>query len=183
MKTRRGFTLVETAVGVLLAALLLGIGFRLLSSGMRSSRQGFEVLTNLQAGTLLLSRIEADLQRARAVNAQPAGLRIEVVDDVRASGPVIGVVTYQETPTRKGLGRKKTGGRGPDEDHALFPEFEVRQDGNVPMFTEVLLAEGKYGVLVHLQVTGGSETRRYEKLVFCGNDPRNFTVPGWQGER
>lgn len=66
-KSKRAFSLVEITVGVIIAAVLLTVLMKLLSSGMKGSTKGIAHQANVEAASILMSQIEYDLLRATEI--------------------------------------------------------------------------------------------------------------------
>ncbi len=69
----RGVTLVEVLIGGMIAGMVFGAGFGLLRESMDVANQGNVVLGNIQGASLLMDRIEADLERAYSVETPASG--------------------------------------------------------------------------------------------------------------
>lgn len=68
-KSRKAFSLVEITVGVIIAAVLLTVLMKLLTSGMKGSTKGIAHQANVEAASILMSQIEYDLLRASEIES------------------------------------------------------------------------------------------------------------------
>ncbi|NLI76454.1 MAG: prepilin-type N-terminal cleavage/methylation domain-containing protein [Candidatus Riflebacteria bacterium] len=185
---RRGFTLVEIIIGLVLASLLLAMLSRLLSWGLRSSVKGTAHLSNVQAAAILLGQLEQDIQRARSVQAEPAGsdiLRLAIGEedlDGRLIRPFPEVI-YEGQAGRPGLARRRTPPGGSTMEYVFCRGLVVDHAKDQPFFRRVDFPGGRLGVRVCLQVVApppGKETFEIERLIFCGNASANVVIPDWQ---
>lgn len=67
MRIRRGFTLIEVSIGVIISAIILVGLMNLFSSGMRGSTKGLAHQANMESASILMSQIEYDLLRATEI--------------------------------------------------------------------------------------------------------------------
>lgn len=64
---RRGITLIEITVGVLIIGVIFAVVFNIFGVGLRGSHKGMAHLTIMEGAAILLSQIEYDLLRAYAL--------------------------------------------------------------------------------------------------------------------
>ena len=67
MRIRRGFTLIEVSIGVIISAIILVGLMNLFSSGMKGSTKGLAHQANMESDSILMSQIEYDLLRATEI--------------------------------------------------------------------------------------------------------------------
>ncbi len=71
--TRKGITLAELAIGLVIVGIIFTAVFNVFSIGLRGSNKGMAHLTIMEGAAILLAQIEYDLLRATVVNDPPAG--------------------------------------------------------------------------------------------------------------
>ena len=74
MMNKRGVTLIEATICVLVGSIVMLAASKMLSSGMRTSTKGAALLTNVQNVSILVAQIEEDVQRAFNVSFGPSGI-------------------------------------------------------------------------------------------------------------
>lgn len=180
---RRAFTLVEVAISVLLASIIIYAVTRLLSKGMETSTKGTAHLTNIQSTALLLSQIEDDIQRAIDLSAMPAGseeasAKIDIIEDT-AAGLTQSSIIYERNPSGRGLTRKRIPKSGSPEEHPFCRDLMVLDN----KFVRVDLPDSRMGFRVYLKVgtpPRGTEVFEVHRFIYCSNHASNSLFPGWQ---
>ncbi|NLI76084.1 MAG: prepilin-type N-terminal cleavage/methylation domain-containing protein [Candidatus Riflebacteria bacterium] len=175
---RRGVTVVELMMAVLIGAILAVAVTRLLSGGMRISQKGAAHLTTVQNAGILLSRIERDLERAVQADPGPGGSMI-----LRLLSPA-GEVAASYRPAAGGLGvtRTVTGSGAEAGDEGEGHTF-ARGLPTVLRWRRATV-EGSVGFFVTVTVSSGpegGETHTLERFILCRNDPatRARLTTGW----
>lgn len=120
-KQKRGITLVEICVGVVILSLVMGAVMRMFAGGLKGSKQGMAHLTNMQTAAIIIAQIEYDLLRATqindpAVNLVETAARWQFVGEDGSTSTVIynllpDGLERQENNSVSGL-RKHTFGKG-----------------------------------------------------------------------
>ncbi|KAF1081233.1 MAG: hypothetical protein GQF41_2501 [Candidatus Rifleibacterium amylolyticum] len=70
---RRGITLAELAIGLIIVSIIFVAVFNIFSVGLRGSNKGMAHLTIMEGAAILLSQIEYDLLRASLIKDPSAG--------------------------------------------------------------------------------------------------------------
>lgn len=70
---RKGITLVEMVLGLIIISIIFVVVFNVFSIGLRGSNKGMAHLTIMEGAAILLSQIEYDLLRASVVKDPAAG--------------------------------------------------------------------------------------------------------------
>ncbi|MDD2623700.1 MAG: type II secretion system protein, partial [Candidatus Riflebacteria bacterium] len=70
---KKGLTLIEICIGVVIVSLLMVTVMKLLGTGMSGSQKGLSHLANMEAASILMSQIEYDLMRAYELTDPPVG--------------------------------------------------------------------------------------------------------------
>jgi len=180
---RRAFTLVEIAVSVLLASIIIYALSRLLSKGMETSTKGAAHLTNVQSTALLLSQIEDDIQRAVDFSSMSPGSEEPSAQlgilEAETNGLEQTSIIYERPPSNRGLTRKRIPKSGSSEEHVYCRELMVLD----AKFTRVDLPESRMGFRVHLKIgtpPKGTEVFEVNRFIYCSNHASNSLVPGWE---
>lgn len=189
MSHRRGLTLAEVIVGLVLGMFLLAFGFRLLSHGLRSSIKGAAQLTIMQGGMLVSSSIERDLLRAQKVQVQGNRLQLAVLVDIAAGQPVLSQVSFEIGPDSNGFRRQESRSGQAPLDHILARDMKFSQLDQEPVFQQVALDHGGYGVRIRFRVTtsgpepavGKRDSLDLDRFLVSSNAPENHPFPEFQG--
>ncbi len=181
---RRGLTLAEIAVSVLLGAIVLLAASQMLSSGMKTSTKGSAHLTNVQATSLLMSQIEEDVQRAVDVSFNPPGnpepsAKFVILEEQGGKVATCAII-YERAGDPQGIKRTRDpGGGAASEVHAFCRGLKVLDCS----FTRLDLEDRRIGFKVVLK-TGtyptGSEEFTLERFILCRNHASNSISLGWQ---
>lgn len=180
---RRAFTLVEIAVSVLLASIVVYALSRLLSKGMETSTKGAAHLTNVQSTAILLSQIEDDVQRAVDLSSMQPGseepsAKIGILES-DGSGLTQSSIIYERPPSNRGLIRKHIPTAGSPEEYVYCRELMVLDT----RFTRVDLPDNRMGFRVHLKIgtpPKGTEVFEVNRFIYCTNHASNSLIPGWE---
>ncbi len=174
---RRGFTLAEAIIGVVLASFVVLIISRLLSSGVRSSVKGAAHLTNVQGASLLISQLDFDLKRASSVDIQGQQMTIEALTDVKNGQKAFEKIVYKAGDQNIGFQRR----REQDEPHFFCEGLQVEAASGSPFFAKVTFpGTDRFGVKIRFVVTRpkGTETFLGERFVICANAAENVMFLG-----
>ena len=179
---RRGFTLVEIVMAVLLGSLLFLVLTRLLSGGVRITQKGSSHLTNAQAAAILLGQVESDLGLALTLET-PAGsgpveeFKIQAaISSSNAALPQQSLIVYQPAPASLGVDRRQ----GDTEPHRFCAGLHTR----LTLRRVSVPASGHQGCLVEVRVKTppqGTEEAVFSRFIPCPNLPANreAATPGW----
>ncbi|HEY9069562.1 MAG TPA: hypothetical protein VIV61_04855 [Candidatus Ozemobacteraceae bacterium] len=180
---RRAFTLVEIAVSVLLASIIIYAVTRLLSKGMETSTKGAAHLTNVQSTAILLSQMEDDIQRAvdlssMAPGAEEASAKVEILEESSA-GLTEASIIYEREPSGRGMTRKRAPKSGSPEEHTYCRDLMILEN----KFTRLDLPGSRMGFRVYLKVgtfPKGTEVFEVNRFISCTNHASNTLMTGWQ---
>lgn len=183
MKKSRGFTLVEVTISVLLAAIIMGGVFSLLSSGMKTSSKGSAHLANVQSAGLLMAQIEDDAARTLDLSGLTPGVgdttvQMTILEAVPGSMVPVKIV-YDKAPGNIGVLRKLDRA-GALEEHRYCREMMIQG----LTFTRVDLPDQRIGLHVSLKTAtppNGTEEFLLERFIYCRNHASNSQLLGWKG--
>ncbi|HOY67010.1 MAG TPA: prepilin-type N-terminal cleavage/methylation domain-containing protein [Candidatus Ozemobacteraceae bacterium] len=180
---RRAFTLVEVAVSVLLASIIIYAVTRLFTKGMETSTKGAAHLTNVQSTALLLSQMEDDIQRAVDLSSMPPGAeeasaKVEILEE-SPSGLTETSIIYERDPSGRGMIRKRAPKTGTPEEHTYCRDLMILHH----TFTRLDLPENRMGFRVYLKIgtfPKGTEVFEVNRFISCTNHASNTLMTGWK---
>lgn len=176
---KNGITLVELAIGALIASLLLGGIMSLFSSSMSGSRKGMSHLANMEAAIMLMTQIEYDLTRAYSIDGVDfKGQSSDSSNDIKA------FIRDNEEDTKNkfsvvykrndngSITRELLKNNSKESSHVFCKGFIADIE-----FTPIVLENphSKYGVYIVLNVqsshktVGEIETFTLKRLIMCRN--------------
>ncbi len=182
MFIRRGVTLIEVVVGLLIGSLLLLSLSRIFSEGFRISQKGSSHLTNMQAASILMAQIEQDLSAALLVEfpGSPDGpaLKIgvpEILDD--PGRMATSTILYERLPDKLGFMRKiiPPAGSGAGGSEHIFCRGLITEVSFTPGGSSAAPAPTE-GISVEISTRtppAGTEENRVKRFVYCLNLPPN----------
>ncbi|MFZ2960705.1 MAG: prepilin-type N-terminal cleavage/methylation domain-containing protein [Candidatus Ozemobacteraceae bacterium] len=163
---KRGVTLAEVMVAVLIGSILSLAVTLIFSGSVRMTQKGTSHLTNIQNAAILMTQIEQDLERGTVFSspANTAGLstQLEVkLEDETGVSPAM----YSPAPENKGYNRTfqnttHTFCRG------LYVDLQFQK-------TQI---QGKTGFFVKIKVRGiqaSGEENTLQRFIYCQNFPEN----------
>ncbi|HNV72072.1 MAG TPA: prepilin-type N-terminal cleavage/methylation domain-containing protein, partial [Candidatus Ozemobacteraceae bacterium] len=130
MRTRRAFTLIEIAIGVLIGSIVILAATKLLSGGLRSSTKGSSHLSIIQATSILMCQLDEDLKRTvvidfPALNAKDPTARLEILERTPSGILATSTITYQAGPSGTGIVRRRDPTGGTASEHEFCRGFPV----------------------------------------------------------
>jgi len=185
MMNKRGVTLIEATICVLVGSIVMLAASKMLSSGMRTSTKGAALLTNVQNVSILMAQIEEDVQRAFNVSFGPSGipensLKMEIFFEDRSGGMATCTIIYEQAADGLGIERKRILDKGGSaEMHPFCKGLEILNC----QFTKLELADDRLGYRVSIKVAtrpNHNEEFRIDRFIPCRNHASNSFALGWQ---
>lgn len=184
MTNRRGVTLTELLIAVLIGSVLSLAITRLFTSGIRITQKGTSHLTNIQNAAILMAQIEKDLERAEkmlSLETPKAGEAKAHLEIISPEGRLS--VLYQPTGDRYGYRRDQSLIDGPGTGETISHLFCQGLLAHVSM-QKSMIGEVT-GVSIEIRVksgTGSGEEETLKRFVFCPNliSNRRITTFDWK---
>lgn len=175
-KMKKGLTLIEICIGVVIVSLLMVTVMKLLGTGMSGSQKGLSHLANMEAASILMSQIEYDLMRAYELTDPPVGeksisarwkmLTDETIPDTTAT------VTYQNLDEAV---KRTLIENGSTLEHTYCSGLKTVISFEKVRFTDPKTGGEKQGLWINLSVASpkkiSGETEKFElkRLIMCKN--------------
>jgi len=174
---RKGVTLVEICIGVVILSLVMTGVMRMFAGGIRGSQQGMAHLTNMQTAAIIIAQVEYDLMRATELNDPPVNTtetaaRWKIKSEDGSSSTVI----YNLLPD--GLERQENNSTSGDKKHVFGKGLNLKLQFRHLEFVITGEKKKKEGMLIDLKVASdknSNEEFHIRRMVVAKN--LNCTQP------